>query len=148
MADDDAAHGPAGLRDGIRAYLRAMHQAYLDAGGGTTEGSLGDVPFTVAVVAARSLHLVATREEVPAPAGAADDDAVGPVRWRTVFLDPSVVPALGVVPAGADEIPAVRDAVGISTTLYHLAAGPGGALTPHHATHTGTGLATRERAGR
>ena len=144
----DEVHGQAGsLRDGIRAYLRAMHEAYLAAGGGGS-ATLEAAPFTVVAVAARSLHLIATHEEVAAPGGVADTDTAGPLQWRTVFLDASVLAALDEVPSGPDEIAAVRDATGITDTLYHLAAGPGAALTPHHATHTGTGLAHRERAGR
>lgn len=156
---DDAERQAGSLRDGIRAYLRAMHQAYLAAGGGRRAApddgdseddgaTLADAPFTVAVVAARSLHLIATREHLDAPSGDADTDAAGPLAWRTVFLDASVLPALDDIPSGPDEISAVRAATGITATLYHLAAGPGAALTPHHATHTGTGLAHRELAGR
>lgn len=147
-AGADASAGPDGLREGIRGYLRAMHEAYLGAGGGTGERTLATAPFTVAVVAARSLHLIATRDAIEAPAGAADTDAVGALQWRIVFFDPSVLAALDAVPAGPDEIPGVRDVVGVSSTLYHFVAGPGAALTPHHATHTGTGLAHREQADR
>ncbi len=140
--------GPGGLREGIRGYVRAMHEAYLAAGGGSGERTLATAPFTVVVVAARSLHLIATRDEVAAPSGVADTDAVGALEWRIVFFDPSVLPALDAVPTGPDEIPGVLGAVGASSTLYHFVAGPGAALTPHHATHTGTGLAHRERAAR
>jgi hypothetical protein len=152
-ANASASAGPGGLREGIRGYLRAMHEAYLAAGGGTGGvggHTLATAPFTVVVVAAHSLHLIATRDAVAAPAGTADADAdaVGALEWRIVFFDPSVLAALDAVPAGPDEIPAVRDAVGASSTLYHFVAGPGAALTPHHATHTGTGLAYREQADR
>ncbi|MBW3605441.1 MAG: hypothetical protein KY460_11150 [Actinobacteria bacterium] len=150
------------LRAGLRRYVHAMHEAYLAAGGGHGDDSLASSPFTVVVVAARSLHLIATREAVAAPAATeaaaredvevstdtAETDALGGLAWRLLFLDPSVVAELGDIPAGSDEIAAVREVLGVGSTLYHLAAGPGAALTAHHATHTGTGLAHRELAGR
>jgi len=77
-----------------------MHRAYLAAGGGAGDQKLAARVYTVAVVVARSLHLIATREEITALVGRADTDRVGPMEWRTGFLDPSVLPALTDVPAG------------------------------------------------
>ena len=54
-----------------------------------------------------------------------------------------VVPALGLIdesdgPASAE----VRGALGISTVVYHLITQPGNGLSPHHAGHVGSGLAS------
>jgi hypothetical protein len=63
------------------------------------------------------------------------------------FYDPVVVPALGLIdesagPAGGE----VRAALGISTVLYHLVTQPGSGLSPHHAGHVGSGLASGHSA--
>jgi hypothetical protein len=63
------------------------------------------------------------------------------------FLDPVVLPALGLVdesrgPAGDR----VRHAIGLSTHLYHLVVPPGSQLSEHHAGHAGAGLAMDDLA--
>jgi hypothetical protein len=151
---DESAPGPepprpqVGLRDAVVSYVRAMHEAFLAAGGGQDPArGLAAGPFTVVAAAGRSLHLIATRNPIAAPRHGAVDCTAGPLSWTVVFVDPTVEPTLGDVPAGPDEIAAVRDALAVEQTLYHLVVGPGAAMTPHHATHTGTGLAHRELAG-
>lgn len=139
------------LRGDVRAYVAALHRSYREAGGGEAGAArLTGEPFTVVAAAAHSLHLVATREElaVDVPEAGTVEDAEAGMRWRLVFLDPSVTPGLGDVPDGPDEVRAVQRALGIESTLYHLAVGAGSALSAHHATHAGAGLAHREGADR
>lgn len=133
------------LREAIGAYVRALHRSYLEAGGGGENAGLAAGPFTVVAAAARSLHLLATREEVAIPErGAAEPSELDGLEWTIVFLDPSALPELASVPDGPDEPGAVQEALGVERTLYHLVVGQGSALTSHHAMHAGTGLAHRE----
>lgn len=151
--DDEPGHtdtaGPrdaADLREAVGSYVAAVHDAYLEAGGGTDGTGLAAGPFTVVAAAARSLHVLATREELEVPEGGAADPAeTGPLTWRLTFLDPSVAPALGEVPGGPDEAAGVQDVLGVDEVLYHLVVGQGSTLTGHHAMHTGTGIAHREQ---
>jgi hypothetical protein len=69
------------------------------------------------------------------------------VAWRLRFFDPVVLPVLGLVAETAGPDPdEVRRVLGIRTYLYHLVVEPGSQLTPHHATHAGTGLASAHAA--
>lgn len=147
--DDRTRRDVADLRDAVASYVEALHRAYLDAGGGRAGFGLAAGPFTVVAAAARSLHLVATRDEIEAPqAGAQQARTVETLEWRLVFLDPSVSPPLAEVEAGPDEAADVRAALGIERALYHLVVGQGSTLTSHHAMHAGTGIAHREQQGR
>ena len=137
--------GPADLRGALADYVHALHQSWWEAvrGAGVDPSSLplGTGAFTVAVVAAQELHLVATRD--PLPARAAHEQPIegrlGELAWEVRFLDATVVPALaGPVPADGGD---VTDLLGIDTTLYHLRVSVDGALSPHQAMHAGTGLA-------
>src|SRR6266511_3367821 len=57
------------------------------------------------------------------------------------------LPVLGLVAESEGPAPEeVRRALGIRTYLYHLVVEPGSQLTPHHATHAGTGLASAHAA--
>lgn len=139
------------MRDAVADYVREAHDAYLRAALLQTPAVQGRLPLlsgdplTVAAIGTRYLHLVATREGLGGgPRGeiAFVDGAAGPIRWRLHFFDPVVVPALGLIdeadgPAFAD----ARDAIGIRTYLYHLTLKPPADLDPHHAGHTGAGLA-------
>lgn len=136
------------LRDAVGGYVRAVHDAYLDAGGGSAGEGLAAGPFTVVAAAARSLHVLATRDEIEVPErGAAEPSELAGLTWTLVFLDPSVLPELADVPNGPDEPRAVMDRLGVDRVLYHLVVGQGSALTSHHAMHAGTGLAHREQRG-
>lgn len=147
---DDAGHDEAEeLRTAIGSYVAAVHDAYRDAGGGRDGRGLSAEPFTVVAAAARSLHLLATPDDVAAPDhGTAAPVEQGALTWQLKFLDPSVAPELAAVPAGPDEPAAVQQALGVETVLYHLVVGQGAALTGHHAMHTGTGIAHREQRRR
>ena len=63
--------------------------------------------------------------------------------WELRFFDPVVLPVLGLVAETDGPAPEeVRRVLGVGTYLYHLVVEPGSQLTPHHATHAGTGLAS------
>lgn len=141
---------PESMRSAMAEYVAAAHRAYLDAAEGLTPGERGRLPlvsagrFTVVAVGTRYLHVIATMDELPAPSGpeVSVPGAEGDLAWTLRFFDPVVVPALGLVdeaqaPAGRQ----VRDLLGLSRIVYHLTVPPGGGLTPHHALHSGTGLA-------
>lgn len=144
--DSQARGAAADLRRAVGSYVAAVHEAYRDAGGGRDGRGLAATPFTVVAAAASSLHILATRDPVEAPdRGTGAQVESGDLSWQLKFLDPSVAPALGDVPAGPDEASAVQDALGVDHVLYHLVVGQGSALTGHHAMHTGTGIAHREQ---
>ena len=131
-------------------YVRAVHQAYLDAAAGLPPAEQARLPLlaagdvTVLAVGARNLHVIATTEALPAPQGQEVEfaDELGPLAWRLRFFDPVIVPALGLVDETTEPQPQqVRDVLGVRTVAYHLSVPPGGGLTAHHALHAGTGLA-------
>lgn len=104
---------------------------------------LGD-EVTVVAAAARNLHVIATDEQL-APASDAEvvvEDRLDGMSWSLRFLDPVVLPQLGMIDesqgAAFDQ---VRRVIGLSTHLYHLVVQPGSQLTDHHAGHAGAGLA-------
>lgn len=141
--------GVADLRSAVGSYVRAVHEAYLTAGGGEEGRGLADGPFTVVAAAASSLHVLATRDGVDAPdRGTTEPEGTQDLTWQLKFLDPSVAPQLNDVPCGPNEAAAVQEALGIERVLYHLVVGQGSALTGHHAMHTGTGIAHREQQHR
>ena len=131
-------------------YVRALHQAYLDAVATLPPAERARLPLitagrvTVAAVGVRMLHVIGTVETLPAPRGPEVEiaDSLDDLAWTLRFFDPVVVPALGLIDEsqGAD-YDEVRRALGIRTVVYHLAVPPGGTLTAHHALHAGTGLA-------
>jgi hypothetical protein len=139
------------MRDAVADYVREAHDAYLRAAllqRPAVQGRLpllSGEPLTVAAIGTRYLHLVGTREALGAgPRGdiAWVDGAVGPISWRLHFFDPVVIPALGLIDESeGPAFAAARDAIGIRTYLYHLTLRPPADLDPHHAGHTGTGLA-------
>ena len=144
------ASGPEEMRQAMAAYVRGIHQAYVDAAALLPPAERGRMPLltaddiTVAAVGTRVLHVIGTTERMPAPQGpeVVLPDSIDDLRWSLRFFDPVVLPALGLV----DEVEGpdqehVRRILGIRTVLYHLAVPPGASLTPHHASHAGTGLA-------
>jgi hypothetical protein len=66
------APGPADLRGALADYVHALHQSWWEsvrsAGVDPSTLPLGTGTFTVAVVAAQELHLVATRDALSARA--------------------------------------------------------------------------------
>lgn len=141
---------PEDMRQAMADYVRALHQAYLDAVATLPPAERARLPLvaagdvTVAAAGVRSLHVIGTVETLPAPQGPEVEirDCVDDLAWTLRFFDPVVAPALGIIDESAgpnyDE---VRRALGIRTVAYHLAVPPGGSLTSHHALHAGTGLA-------
>lgn len=136
----DAPRG-GGLREALAGYVAALHRSYLAAAGehaGTLP--LATATFTVAVVAADRLHLLATRDPLPAPRPHERpvDDAAPPLRWQVRFLDASVLPGLARGDAARLDVPAE---LSVTSTLYHLLVEVDATLDDHHAMHAGTGLA-------
>lgn len=144
-----AGAGPEGLRRALAAYVAALHEAYLEVAGRAAPDRLDELPlagapFSVAVVAAPDLHLVATREPLPALAVHEEPlwGELGELSWQVRFLDATVLPELGAEPDPARSArERVLAALGVGATLYHLMVGSDTALGPHHAMHAGTGLA-------
>ena len=142
--------GPEAMRQAMADYVRALHQAYLDAVETLPPAERGRLPLiaagriTVAAVGVRMLHVIGTVEELPSPRGPEVEvhDSIPPLEWSLRFFDPVVTPALGLIDeSDGPDHDEVRRALGIRTVVYHLAVPPGGSLTTHHALHAGTGLA-------
>jgi len=141
---------PEQMREAVARYVAEIHRAYTAQAvmfPPAVRGRLpllADGPLTVAAVAARNLHVLATREPL-GPVREPEVELPGEVdglRWALRFYDPVVLPALGLIDESAgpafDE---VRAALGIGTVVYHLVAEPGAGLSAHQAAHVGTGLA-------
>jgi hypothetical protein len=140
---------PETMRQAMLDYVHTVHQAYLsqaDLQAPAIRGRMNllSEPFTVLAVGVQNLHVLATREALPAPRGQEVEatDSLEDMAWSVRFYDPVVLPALGMIdethgPAGE----LVRRALGITTHLYHLIVQPGSQLTGHHAGHAGAGLA-------
>ncbi len=132
-------------------FVAAVHEAYLVQARLLPPAEQARLPLlraarlTVAAAGARNLHVVASEERFPAPVGPEVEltgEADG-LTWSLRFFDPVVLPALGLVTESAGPAPEeVRRLLGLRTYLYHLVVEPGSQLTPHHATHAGTGLAS------
>jgi hypothetical protein len=142
--------GPEAMRAALADYVRAVHGAYLDASALLPPAERARLPLlepgalTVIAVGTAYLHVVATRETLPAPTGqeVALDDELDGLRWTLRFVDPVVLPSVGLLDeSGGPAQEQVRRLLGLRTNLYHLAVAPGGGLTAHHAQHAGTGLA-------
>ena len=139
-------------------YVRATHQAYLDAIAALPPGDRARLPLvktvnnsdssnsalTVLVAGTRNLHVLATTDPMPAPIGpeVALPDSIDDLHWTVRFFDPVVAPGLGLLDeASAPDPQGVREVLGIRSVVYHLTVPPGSSLTTHHAQHAGTGLA-------
>ncbi|MEI8056420.1 MAG: hypothetical protein WCI29_03380 [Actinomycetes bacterium] len=142
--------GPEAMRSALADYVTAVHAAYLDAAALLAPAErarlalLDPAPLTVVAVGTKYLHVVATREALPPPQGPEIEITgdLGALTWTLRFVDPVVLPALGLLHEDAAPLnDDVRRLLGVRTHLYHLAVAPGGGLTPHHAQHAGTGLA-------
>lgn len=144
------AGSPEQMRTAMADYVRAVHQAYLDAAEALPPADRArlplftDEPFTVIAAGTRYLHVLATTERLPAPTGpeVSIDDNLDDLRWTLRFFDPVVAPGLGLIDEKESPQPEqVRETLGVRSVLYHLSVPPGGGLTAHHAQHAGTGLA-------
>jgi hypothetical protein len=143
------------MREAVAGYVQEVHRAYADQAATFSPGVRGRMPLvsagrvTVAAVAARNLHLLATTEDLGplrGPEVALEADYAG-LSWELRFYDPVVLPDLGLLderdaPAFAE----VKRALGVGTVLYHVVAQPGAGLSGHQATHVGTGLANGDSA--
>ena len=150
--------GPDAMRARLADYVHALHEAYLAQVGQLAPAEraalpllqAGGPPLTVAVAAARELHVIATHDALPAPRGpevAVEDEADG-LRWTVRFYDASILPSLGVAPAGpsGDDPATVRRLLGVADVVYHLSVSLGGGLGTHHAQHAGVALANQHSA--
>ncbi len=154
-SDTAAGSGPDDLRRGFAAYVAALHEAYLEAAGGPDAEAVEDLPlagepFTVAIVGGPGMHVVATRDQLPAVLAHEQllHGELGPLRWTVRFLDPTVLERLAdPVPDAVEPSVHVCEVLGVTATLYHLVLGPDSALSPHHAMHAGSGLAGAHLAG-
>jgi len=138
------------MRQAMADYVRALHQAYLDAVATLPPAERARLPLidagriTVAAVGVRMLHVIGSVEALPPPQGPEVEitDSLADLDWTLRFFDPVVTPSLGIIDESqGPDYDEVRRALGIRTVVYHLAVPPGGSLTSHHALHAGTGLA-------
>lgn len=135
---------PETMREIVAEYVRALHVTYLDHVAHLPPGERGALPLrpghdlTIVAAAARRLHLVATTAEVAPAAAAVTGEHCG-LAWRVDFLDPSVLPGLGLV--DDEDVLAVRRLLGTPDVVYHLAVTVGGTLSTHHAQHSAVALA-------
>ncbi len=138
------------MREAVAAYVGEVHRVYVAQAMTFPAAVRGRMPLlsagpvTVAAVAARHLHVLATRESLGPvrPPEVALDGSVEGLSWTLRFFDPVVLPSLSLIsessgPAFAE----VRHALGVTTVIYHFVASPGSGLSAHHAAHVGTGLA-------
>jgi hypothetical protein len=142
---------PEQMRRAMAEFVAAVHRAYLAQARLLPPAEQARLPLlaaarlTVAAAGARNLHVLATEERFPAPVGQEVELAgqADGLAWSLRFFDPVVLPVLGLVAEAEGPAPEeVRRALGVRTYLYHLVVEPGSQLTPHHATHAGTGLAS------
>jgi hypothetical protein len=143
------------MRAAVAGYVLAVHRAYVDQALTFVPGVRGRMPLmsgqrlTVAAVATRNLHLLATAESLgplQAPE-VAIDAGFGGVEWQLRFFDPVVLPALALVDEkDGPAFDQVRHELGVSTVIYHFVAQPGAGLSGHQAAHVGTGLANGHSA--
>lgn len=145
-----AERGPEAMRSAMADYVSSVHRAYLEASASLPPGERARLPlvaagtFTVAAVGTRYLHVVATTDALPAPTGpeVSLDCHEGDLAWQLRFFDPVVLPDLGLLDESqAPQPQRIREILGLAGVVYHLTVPPGGGLTPHHALHSGTGLA-------
>jgi hypothetical protein len=99
---------PETMRQAMLDYVHTVHQAYLsqaDLQAPAIRGrmSLLGKPFTVVAVGVQNLHVIATREPLPAPRGQEVEvgDNLADLDWTVRFYDPVVLPALGMIDESA-----------------------------------------------
>lgn len=149
--------GPEAMRQAMAAYVRAVHQAYLDTVAQVVPIEeartlpLAKAPFTVAAVGAGQLHVIATRDLAlePDEREVAIEEELGLLRWTVRFLDAVVLPELGLIDdTGPSGGAVVVETLGLDSVLYQLTTALEGSLSPHQAMHAGTGLANAHLARR
>jgi len=146
---------PEEMRRAVAGYVQEIHRAYLAQALTFPAGVRGRMPLlaggrlTVAAVAARNLHVLATTESLgplQGPEVSLETEIEG-LSWQLRFYDPVVVPSLALLDESvAPAFEEVRHALGIGTVAYHVVAQPGSGLSGHHASHVGTGLANGHSA--
>jgi hypothetical protein len=145
---------PEDMRERLTDYVYALNKAYLTHIELLAPAERASMPLasqsriTVAVAAARDLHIVATPDALPAPRGPEieNTDEYAGVSWTVRFFDASILPELGMVGAAGDDPAAVRRVLGVADVVYHLSVSIGGGLTAHHAQHAGVALANQHAA--
>ena len=146
--------GPEEMRQAMVDYVHATHEAYANRASVLPAAVRGRMPlfgapFTVVAAGVQNLHVIATRETLPPPAGpeVAVEDRIEAMAWTVRFFDPVVEPRLGLIDeqvgAAGEE---VRRVLGLTSHLYHLVVAPGAGLGAHHAGHAGAGLANAHAA--
>ena len=141
---------PEEMREAVAQYVQEVHRAYLAQAltfPAAVRGRmplLAPGPLTVAAVAARNLHVLATRDSLGPVHGQEVElrASIEGLTWSVRFFDAVVLPELALIDESAG--PAfgeVRHALGIGTVVYHFVASPGAGLSAHNAAHVGTGLA-------
>lgn len=152
MTDTPDVPAPEAMRDIVREYVGAVHATYLDHVRHLPPGERAALPLvpgndsTVVAAAARELHLIATTRPFATgdgPLASVDDEYAG-LRWRVHFVDPSVLPVLGLIEG--DDPATVRRELGIDDIVYHLVVTVGGNLSTHHAQHSAVALANQHTA--
>lgn len=142
------------MRQAMADYVRAVHESYLAQAQLQPPAIRGrmallDGEFTVVAAGVENLHVIGTRERLPAPGGqeVEIEEELRGLRWKLRFYDPVVLPSLGLIDeSGGAAGDRVRRAIGLSTHLYHVIVRPGSELTAHHAGHAGSGLANAHAA--
>jgi hypothetical protein len=147
--------GPEKMRAAVASYVADLHRAYLAQADTFPPAARGRMPLAagsatggrvqVAAIGLRNLHLIATREDLGPLRGqeVEESGSLDGLEWTLRFYDPIVIPALGLVDESAGPRTAeVRGVLGVQTTVYHVVTQPGSGLSPHHAQHVGTGLAS------
>ena len=133
--------GPEAMRQAMADYVRALHQAYLDAVATLPPAERARLPLitagrvTVAAVGVRMLHVIGTVETLPAPRGPEVEiaDSLDDLAWTLRFFDPVVVPALGLIDesqgADYDEAGDYTQAAAEARVLEVLGSDPAAELT-------------------
>lgn len=146
---------PEDMRRAVAGYVQEIHRAYVAQALTFPPGVQGQMSLlkspvlTVAAVAARNLHVLATAESLGPLHGPEVSlrGEVEPLTWELRFFDPVVIPGLGLIDeSGGPAFDEVRHALGIGTVVYHFVAKPGAGLSAHQASHVGTGLANGDSA--
>ena len=97
--------GPEQMRSAMAEYVQAVHGAYIDAANALPPGDRARLPlftadtFTVIVAGARYLHVLATTDKLPAPAGpeVSLEQQLDDMHWTLRFFDPVISPGLGLI---------------------------------------------------
>ena len=154
MSESSLPGRPEEMRERLTDYVYALNKAYLTHIELLAPAERASMPLashtriTVAVAAARDLHIVATPDALPAPRGpeVENTDEYAGVSWSVRFFDASILPELGMVGASGDDPVAVRRVLGVADVVYHLSVSVGGGLDAHHAQHAGVALANQHAA--